>query len=73
MQKRFPISQSGERNANGHSFGFFIFLEQLNERREGKGEKGYLIEVKRSCAWRIITRIKKKKKRDFDIPLPRPF
>ena len=52
MQKRFPISQAGARNANGYSFGFVVFLEQLDKRREGKGEKDHLVEVTRLCAWR---------------------
>lgn len=41
LQKRFLISQSCVRNANGDSFAFSTFLEQLDKKREGIYEKGF--------------------------------
>ena len=42
---------------------FSIFLEKLEKRREFKGGKGHLIEVRRSCTRRttMCTRINKNK------------
>ena len=75
--KTIPDIQSCVRNANGNSFGFSIFLEKLDERREGKGEKGHVMEVTRSCARRTAaclpgqTRINQRS--SVGIPLPRLF
>ena len=55
---------------------FSIFLEQLHKRREGKGGKGHVIEVRHSGTQRtaMCTRINKNKNDgDLSIPLPRPF
>ena len=41
LKRRFPISQSCVRNANGDSFAFSTFLEQLDKKREGIYEKGF--------------------------------
>ena len=61
LKRRFPISQSCVRNANGDSFAFSTFLEQLDKKREGIYEKGFTKDSKqphnhRRIAKRLVTK-----------------